>query len=72
MKQFWHEFCIGIYMQRFQLGALFLVCAIWLVLVELVIPSDFLDAIVYCSFGWFVLGNVFVPWMEHKLQQLFD
>lgn len=72
MKQFWHEFCIQAYVRRFELWALVLVSVLWLVLAEWVLPRNWLDAIVYVSFGWFVLGKIFVPWMERKLQKLFN
>ena len=72
MKQFWHEFCIYAYVNRFQFWAMLLVIAVWVVLAELVIPRNWLDAIVYCSFGWFVLGKIAIPWTEQKLQKLFN
>jgi len=72
MKQFWHEFCVQAYVQRFELWALVLVSALWIVLAEWVIPRNWLDTIVYVCFGWFVLGKIFVPWMEQKLQKLFN
>ena len=72
MKQFWHEFCIQAYIQRFSLIALLLVVAIWILLAELIIPREVLDVIVYCAFGWFVLGEVLVPWVERKLNKLFN
>ena len=72
MKQFWHELCIQVYIRRFELWALTLVIALWIALAEWVIPRPILDTIVYGCFGWLVLGKIFVPWMEQKLQQLFD
>jgi hypothetical protein len=41
-------------------------------LAELVFSRTVLDLVVYCSFGWFVLGKIFVPWTEQKLKQLFN
>jgi hypothetical protein len=72
MKEFWHEFCIQAYMHRFNLIALALVIAVWLVLAEWIIPRNVLDAIVYCAFGWFVLGERIVPWVDRKLSKLFN
>lgn len=72
MKQFWHEFCLQTYVHRFELWALLLVSTLWVVLAEWVIPRNILDLIIYVSFGWFVLGKIFVPWTERKLKQLFN
>lgn len=72
MKQFWHEFCIQAYVRRFELWALVLVSVLWLVLAEWVLPRNWLDAIVYVSFGWFVLGGKIVPWTNRKLNKLFN
>jgi|LakMenEpi03Aug12_release.lakeMendotaPanAssembly.Ray.scaffolds.fasta_scaffold3530240_1 hypothetical protein len=72
MKEFWHEFCIQAYVQRFSAIALALVIAVWFVLAELVIPRSALDIIVYCAFGWFVLGKEVIPWVDKKLTKLFS
>lgn len=72
MKDLWHEFCIQAYLRRFELWALALVIAIWLVLAELLIPRVLVDAIAYFCFGWMFLGKVCLPWMEQKLKELFD
>jgi hypothetical protein len=72
MKQLWHELCLQAYFQRFQLWALLAVLALWTVVTHWVIPRIVVDVIVYFSFGWLVLGKIFVPWAEHKLKQLFD
>jgi hypothetical protein len=72
MKEFWHEFCIYAYVHRFNAIALALVIAVWIVFAEFVVSRDVLDAIVYCAFGWFVLGERIVPWMDKKLTKLFS
>jgi len=72
MKQFWHEFCIQAYMQRFQVLALVSVILVWLVVAELVLSREVRDMIVYACFGWFVLGALLVPWVERKLEKLFN
>ena len=72
MKAFWHEVCIQAYLRRFELWALALVIVVWLVLAELLIPPILLNAIVYGCFGWFVIGKIVVPYVERKLEQLFD
>ena len=72
MKEFWHEFCIQAYVRRFELWAMLLVIALWIALAELVIPKPVLDAVAYFAFGWFVLGELIVPWTTQKLEQLFD
>jgi hypothetical protein len=72
MKQFWHELCIQAHIHRFELWALVLVSTLWVLLAELVFSRTVLDLVVYCSFGWFVLGKIFVPWTEQKLKQLFN
>lgn len=72
MKQFWQEFCIQVYMHRAKLWAFVVVIALWIVLAEWVIPRNWLDAIVYCAFGWFVLGDRCIPWAERKLNKLFN
>lgn len=72
MKQFWHEFCLQVYMNRFQLWAMTAVIVAWLVIAEWVLSPEVRDMIVYACFGWFVLGAVLVPWVERKLEKLFN
>lgn len=72
MKQFWHEFCLQVYMNRFQLWAMTAVVVAWLVVAEWVLSPEVRDMIVYACFGWFVLGAVLVPWVERKLEKLFN
>lgn len=72
MKQFWHEFCLQAYMNRFQLWAMTAVIVAWLVIAEWVLSPEIRDMIVYACFGWFVLGAVLVPWVERKLEKLFN
>ena len=72
MKQFWHEFCLQVYMNRFQLWAMTAVIVAWLVIAEWVLSPEIRDMIVYACFGWFVLGAVLVPWVERKLEKLFN
>lgn len=72
MKDLWHAVCVGVYMSRFNLGAMILVLGGWIVLTEWIVPPVLVEALVYVCFGWFVLGKVCLPWMEHKLKQLFD
>jgi hypothetical protein len=71
MKQFWHEYCLEVYFRRFKLIALLLVIAVWILLAELVVSVRIRDLLVYACFGWFVLGEILVPWTERKLEQLF-
>lgn len=72
MKDLWHAVCVGVYASRFNLWAMVLVASIWIILAEFIIPREIVDAIAYFCFGWLVLGKVCLPWMEHKLKQLFD
>lgn len=72
MKDLWHAVCVGVYLSRFNLLALVLVVGIWVVVAEWLIPRSILDAIVYLCFGWLVLGKVCLPWMERKLEKLFN
>lgn len=72
MKQFWHEFCLQVYMNRFQLWAMTAVIVAWLIIAEWVLSPEVRDMIVYACFGWFVLGAVLVPWVERKLEKLFN
>jgi hypothetical protein len=72
MKAFWQEFCLHIWAERAALVALVSVIGLWVLLAELVLPTQIRDHIVYFCFGWFVLGKVCVPWMERKLSKLFS
>ena len=72
MKDLWYAICVGVYMSRFNLGAMILVLGAWLLLAELIVPRPFVDAVVYFCFGWFVLGKVCLPWIEQKLEKLFS
>lgn len=72
MKDLWHAVCVGVYLSRFNLGAMVLVLGGWIVLTEWIVPPVLVEALVYVCFGWFVLGKVFVPWIEHKLEKLFS
>ena len=35
-----------------------------------VIPRGMLDLIIYGLFGWYVMGGVYIPWVEKKLKRL--
>ena len=72
MKEFWQELCIQAYMQRVKLWALLVVVATWIVLAEWVVPKLWVDLVVYFAFGWFVLGEIAMPWVEQKLNKLFN
>lgn len=72
MKDLWYAICVGVYASRFNLGAMVLVLGAWLVLAEWLVPLVLVEAIVYLCFGWFVLGKIIVPYVERKLEQLFD
>lgn len=72
MKHFWHELCLEIYFRKFKLIAMLLVIAVWMLVAEVVLPVVIRDLFVYACFGWFVLGEVLVPWTQRKLEQLFS
>lgn len=72
MKAFWYEFCVQVWASRATMLALLLVIATWVLLAEWVLAPVVRDHIVYFCFGWFVLGKVLVPWIEHKLTKLFS
>jgi len=72
MKDLWYAVCVGVYMSRFNLLAMVLVLGAWLVLAEWIVPPVLVQAVVYLCFGWFVLGKIIVPYVERKLEKLFD
>ena len=72
IKELWQEICIKVYLNKLSILAGFLTIGVWLVLATWIIPRELLDVIVYICFGWFVLGEVLVPWVERKLNKLFD
>lgn len=72
MKEFWRELCIQAYFNRMKLVALLVVIPAWIVLSEWVVPRIWVDVVVYFAFGWYVLGAVCVPWVEQKLNKLFN
>lgn len=74
MKDFFLAVKLGLYHSRFNLMAMILACGGWLVFAHLVMEwggKDWLDAFAYCLLGWFWLGRVVMPWVEHKLEELF-
>lgn len=64
MKQWFEE-------NKLSILAMLITIITWLV-VAYVVPDVVINVITAFSFGWFVLGGVVQPWIEHKLQKLFE
>ena len=71
MRDFVLALQITLYEKRYLLVASALVVAAWLIF-SAVIPSKYVDLIVYAVFGWCFLGSVVIPWIEAKLEKLFS
>lgn len=64
-----------LYNERFELAALVIACVGWIVfasMVENFIGKEVLDVLVYGLVGWYWLGRIVAPWIERKLEKLFD
>ena len=75
MKEFLVNLTLAVYMTRFKIYALVLTCAAWLAFAKLVqyfIGQEYLDLLVYALVGWFWLGGVVMPWVQRKLEHIFD
>lgn len=75
MKFWLRALVTAIYETRAKILSLFAVCAGWLIvasIVETYIGREILDVFAYGILGWYWLGGVVHPWVEKKLEQLFD
>ena len=75
MKDFLLALQIALYETRFKLYALALTVVGWLLFAtatENFLGRQYLDAVVYVLVGWYWLGNTVVPYVEKKLEKVFD
>ena len=75
MKEFFYNLSIALYMTRFKLYAVLLTCFGWIVFastMEHFVGKEYLDLLVYALLGWYWLGDVVMPWVERKLEEVFD
>jgi hypothetical protein len=75
VKEFFYNLGFALYMTRFRIYALVLTCAGWVTFANLLtayVGIQYLDLIVYALVGWYWLGGVVMPWVEHKLEKVFD
>lgn len=64
MKQWFEDNKVGIL-------AMVITIITWLMVAYLV-PDVVINVITAFSFGWFFLGGVVQPWIERKLEKLFE
>ena len=75
MKDFLFILGFAIYQTRYKLYALAITCIGWIAFassVEHFVGKEYLDLLVYALVGWYWLGQVVMPWVESKLEQIFD
>lgn len=64
MKEWFRDNKVGIL-------ALLITLVTW-ILVASILPDAVINVITSFAFGWFFLGDVVQPWVERKLEKLFD
>lgn len=75
MKNWFLAIQIALSESRTKLWALTIGIAAWLIVSELIsefLGTRVLNAIVYALVGWYWLGSVVIPWIEHKLEDIFE
>jgi hypothetical protein len=66
---------LAAYKLRHNILAVLIACVSWIVFAHFVqgtVGKVWLDTIAYALLGWYWLGGVVVPWIERKLENLFE
>lgn len=75
MRDYFEALKIALYKQRFSLLSLIIACVGWVVIAGFVsgtFGQNYVDIFAYSIAGYYWLGGIVAPWLERKLEKLFD